>query len=138
MANENNKENQDEQVVSVSDQNEGNGSNENGSSTNLNENVAGLLCYLGSFVTGIIFLILEKKSKFVRFHAMQSIVFFGGLVVIRFILDYVPFGGIINMLLGLLGFIMWIIFMVKAYQNEYFKFPVTGQVAEDFVNKQNQ
>lgn len=134
MADEHNKNNQDEQVVSTN--NGGNNSNK-GSSTNLEENVAALLCYLGSFVTGIIFIIIEKNSKFVRFHAMQSIVFFGGLVVINFIVGFLPFSTILSGLITLFTFIMWIVFMVKAYQKEYFKFPVTGQVAEDFVNKQN-
>ncbi len=50
-----------------------------GSTTGLEPNVAGLLCYLGAWITGIIFLVIEQKSKFVRFHALQSIVTFGAL-----------------------------------------------------------
>ena len=45
-----------------------------GSTTGLEPNVAGLLCYLGGWITGIIFLVIEQKSRFVRFHALQSIV----------------------------------------------------------------
>lgn|SRR5699024_1358722 len=45
----------------------------------LEENIAGLLCYLFTFVSGIIFLLIEKENKFVRFHAMQSLIFFGGI-----------------------------------------------------------
>src|SRR5699024_6507553 len=134
MADEHNKNNQDEQVVSTN--NGGNNSNKC-SSTNLEENVAALLCYLGSFVTGIIFIIIEKNSKFVRFHEMQSLVFFVGLVVINFIVFFLRFSTILTELITFFTFIMSIVFMVKAYQKEYFKFPVAGQVAEDFVNKQN-
>ena len=46
-------------------------------STGLTENVAGLLCYILGWITGIIFLILEPDNKFVRFHAIQSIIVFG-------------------------------------------------------------
>jgi len=135
MSDENN--NDQNEVITDDKSNSSNG-NGSGSSTNLDENVAGLLCYLATFVTGIIFIILEKKSKFVRFHAMQSIVFFLGIWIVGFVVDYVPFiGGLISLLLSLFGFIMWIVFMVKAYQHEYFKLPVVGQIAEDFINKQN-
>src|SRR5271170_1046382 len=49
------------------------------------ENVAGLLCYLLGWVTGLIFYFIDKRP-FVRFHAAQSIVVFGGLTVIRIVL----------------------------------------------------
>jgi len=51
-------------------------------STGLQENIAGLLCYVLGWVTGIIFLFIEKENKFVRFHAVQSIVVFGVLSII--------------------------------------------------------
>ena len=62
---------------------------ETGSSTSLKPNVAGLLCYLGVWVTGIIFLIIERKNKLVRFHAMQSLVTFGILHIVIAIADAV-------------------------------------------------
>jgi len=40
----------------------------------IDENIEGLLCYVLGFITGILFLVLEKDNKFIRFHAMQSIV----------------------------------------------------------------
>jgi len=55
---------------------------EGGSTTKLAPNKAGLLCYVGFWVTGIIFLIIERKNKWVRFHAMQSLVVFGILNII--------------------------------------------------------
>ena len=48
----------------------------------LKPNIAGLLCYVGFWVTGIIFLFIEKKDRLVRFHAMQSLVTFGILNII--------------------------------------------------------
>ena len=108
----------------------------NKTSSGLEQNIAGLLCYVFWFITGIFFLVIEKENRFVRFHAMQSIVFFGGIWVIGFVIDYVPYiGWMISSLVSLFGFIMWIVFMIKAYQKEYFKFPIVGQIADDFVNK---
>jgi uncharacterized membrane protein len=48
--------------------------------------VAGLLCYLLGFITGIVFLVVEKKSGFVKFHAKQSTITFLGLFVISTVL----------------------------------------------------
>ena len=53
-----------------------------GSTTSLEPNVAGLLCYLVGWITGLVFILIEKENKFVRFHAMQSIVTFGALTVL--------------------------------------------------------
>ncbi len=106
------------------------------SSLNLDQNVAGLLCYLGTVITGIIFLIIEKKNKFVRFHAMQSICFFVAIWVVTFVLGFIPFlGWALSGLISLAGIIGWIVLMVKAYNNEYYKLPVIGNLAEDFLKK---
>ena len=59
-------------------------------SSGMDENVAGLLCYLVGWVTGLIFFLIEKENQFVRFHAMQSIVTFGGITVITIILSFIP------------------------------------------------
>jgi len=94
-------------------------------------NTAGLLCYLAGFITGIIFFVIEKENKFVRFHAMQSIITFGFLFVLMFILSLIPvIGWILIPVLWILNIILWIILMVKAYQGEYFKLPVVGDMAE--------
>jgi len=110
-------------------------------SMGMEPNVAGLLCYLFGWVTGLIFFILEKENKFVRFHAMQSIVVFGAISIVFFILALIfsPFiytygawlvRGIINGLLGVLTFILWIVLMVQAYQGKKFKLPWAGNFAE--------
>lgn len=99
----------------------------------LDENVEGLLCYVLTFITGIVFLILEKDNKFVKFHALQSLLTFAGLFVVTMVLFMIPFlGWFIGMLLELLGLVLWIVLMVKAFQGEKFKLPVIG----DFVEKQ--
>lgn len=101
------------------------------SSTGLDANVAGLLCYIGFWISGIVFLVLEKDSKFVKFHAVQSIVTFGALHVLTMILGWIPFiGQIFGIIIGILALILWIILMVKAYRGEIFKLPVAGDVAK--------
>ena len=99
-------------------------------SMGMDPNVAGLLCYLVGWISGIIFLILEKENKFVRFHAMQSIVTFGALTIVNLFLFWVP---ILGWLLGVLAFILWVVLMVKAYQGQMYKLPIVGDFAEKQV-----
>ena len=100
-------------------------------STGLQPNVAGLLCYLIGFITGIIFILIEKENKFVRFHAMQSIVTFAALFLLGIILPFIPFLGLILLpLLWIANIVLWILLMVKAYQGEQFKLPLAGDFAE--------
>ncbi len=99
----------------------------------LDENVAGLLCYLAGWITGLIFLILEKENKFVRFHAIQSIVTFGTLNL--FWIVFLPLWkgtlfDVIRTFIIILTIIIWIVLMVKAYQGEKYKLPVAGDIAE--------
>lgn len=105
-------------------------------SSGMDQNVAGLLCYVLGWVTGIIFFIIEKDNKFVRFHAMQSIVVFGGFTVIEIILNFIPIlGWILNIILGIIAFILWILLMVRAYNGKMYKVPWAGNFAEKQVNK---
>ncbi len=103
------------------------------SSTGLQPNVSALLCYLAGFITGIVFLVLEKDNKFVRFHAMQSIIFFGGILVLQMALVFTIVLIILVPLLNILSLIMWIILMIKAYNGEMYKLPVIGKIAEQNV-----
>jgi uncharacterized membrane protein len=105
-----------------------------GMSTGLAPNVAGLLCYVAGWITGIIFFVLEQKNKFVRFHAAQSIVAFGTITVAGVLLGLIPVvGGVFSAIIGIIGFIIWIIMMVKAANGERYKLPWAGDVAEQIV-----
>ncbi len=97
------------------------------SSTGLDENVAGFLCYLFGFITGIVFLVVEKKSRFVKFHAMQSTITFLGLFVISLILGWLPVIGVLIMVLSL---ILWLLLMIKALQGKRYSLPIIGKMAE--------
>ncbi len=100
-------------------------------SSGLQPNVAALLSYLAGFITGIIFFLIEKENKFVRFHAMQSILTFGGLFILQMILAFIPvIGWILIPLISIASLILWIILMIKAYQGEEFKLPIIADIAE--------
>lgn len=100
-------------------------------SLGMKPNVAALLSYLAGLLTGIIFFILEKENKFVRFHAMQSIITFGAFFVLNIVLGFIPvIGWSLIPLVGVIQLIIWIILMVKAYKGEHFKLPMVGDIAE--------
>ncbi len=101
-----------------------------------NTNLMGALTYLLGFVTGIIFLLLEKKDKFVRFHAMQSTIVFGGIFAANIVLGFIPIlGWMVGLLLSLASFILWIVLMWKAFQGETYKLPYVGEMAEKQLAK---
>lgn len=116
----------------------------------LAENVAGLLCYVLGWITGIIFFLIDKRP-YVRFHAAQSMVVFGGLHLLRIVLGMMfgvswvfggPFGwgsfttglGLLSVI-SLVSLVLWILCMVKAYQGERFKVPFAGDIAENIAGK---
>lgn len=97
----------------------------------LEESLAGALCYVAWAITGIIFLIIEKKNRFVRFHAMQSIITSIAIFVITIVLSLIPLiGWILSLLLTPVILGLWLFMMWKAYQGERFKLPFAGDLAE--------
>ena len=107
----------------------------------LSENVAGALCYVLGLITGILFLVLTpyNQSKFVRFHAFQAIFFhvaWIGLWIVETIIAVVmPWQlhmllSLFTILLSLGGLAIWLFLMYKAYNNEKFKLPIIGDLAE--------
>ncbi|REK72005.1 DUF4870 domain-containing protein [Paenibacillus paeoniae] len=106
------------------------------SSTGLDPKVAALLCYLVGFITGIIFLAIEKQSRFVKFHAMQSTAVFVVLVAINLIFGVIPIIGLlVSFILTPLTFILWIALMLLALQGKLFKLPYIGDWAEQQIGK---
>ncbi len=106
------------------------------SSTGLDENVAGLLCYVLGWISGLVFILIEQQSKFVRYHAMQSIYIFGTITVAAIVLGWIPIiGQVISALIGLIGFALWIFLMIRAYQEKKPKVLWAGDQAEKWVQK---
>ena len=110
--------------------------------TGLAPNVASLLCYLCTWVTGLIFILIEKDNKDVKFHAWQAlflgIAVFAAYIVIM-VIGFIPYVGMIAIVLNLVvwvGFlVVWIMAMVKAYQGQKWLIPVIGPMAEQQANK---
>ena len=113
-------------------------------SEGLAENLAGLLCYLAGWITGIVFLLIDKRP-WVRFQAAQSIAVFGGLTIVQIALSVMSstIGGLLGfglmsmlgLLVGLITFVLWILLMVKAYKHETFKVPIAAGIAEGIARK---
>jgi len=103
-------------------------------SLGMDENIEAALSYFLGFITGILFFILEKESKFVKFHAMQSIVISVALFVINMVLAAILAITVVGLMLlpliYLLEVILWILLMYKAYKGEKFKIQVAGDFAE--------
>lgn len=101
-----------------------------------NENLMAAASYLLGFVTGIIMLLVEKQSNFVRFHAMQSTLLFGGVFVANIALGFIPIlGWLVGLFLSFAAFILWIVCMWKAFQGEMYKVPYFGDLAEKQLAK---
>jgi len=125
------------------------------SSTGLDENIAALLSYIFGWVSGLVFFLIEKDSRLVRFHAMQSLLFNILIGVVAFALWIVLFivfliasqlSGALTTLLSLVSVLVWVVFviaifgglilcLVKAFQGQYFKLPIIGNFAEKFSAK---
>lgn len=114
----------------------------------LGENVVGALTYSLGVLTGIVFYLLAEQNTYVRFHAIQSTIVFGGLLVLGFGINillsvfvvvpglgaiFAALAGIVLQLIGLAGLVLWIVLMVKAYQGERFELPVVGPLASGYV-----
>ena len=122
------------------------------STTGLKPNVAGLLCYVGIWVTGIVFLIIEKKNTLVRFHAMQSLVTFGILQIVINIanavghwLVWLDRGWLVyphligaTVVYGVflaIGIVLWIVLMYRTYNSHLVKVPLSGDLALKLLTK---
>jgi uncharacterized membrane protein len=121
----------------------------------LSENAAATLSYVLGWITGIVFFLIDKRP-YVRFHAAQSIVTFGGLHIVKIVLGMIfgfgiAFGGLgyghlgygslggfgigiaLLSLVGLLSFVLWIVCMIKAATGSRFVLPITGPIAENLA-----
>ena len=114
------------------------------------QNAAAFLSYIAGWLTGLIFLLIDNRP-FVRFHAMQSLVAFGGLHILMMALagwfwggwmvaplHWMMLGGGWWMLYGVFHaavFVAWIVCMVKAWQGQRFKLPLVGDLAESWTSR---
>jgi len=84
------------------------------------------------FVTGIIFLIVEKESRFVKFHAMQSTITFLGVFVILLVFGWIP---LLGTLIWIGSLVLWLFLMVNALRGKLYELPIVGKMAREKANK---
>jgi uncharacterized membrane protein len=116
----------------------------------ISPNLAGFLCYVGLWITGIVFVLLERKNAFVKFHAWQSIMTFLALTVVQIALltinSAIPPGSFVlwrvagvfsafSVIVWLIIFGLWIALMILAYQGKMWRVPWVGDWAERQANK---
>lgn len=116
-----------------------------GAATNLSSNIAAALSYAFVWIGAIIFLVIRKRDHFVSFHAMQSLLFFGSVTVLRIVLQVFYYGindpvtdtllPILWNLVSLAGVVGWIAMSIMAYQSKYFKLPIIGAYAQRYADK---
>ena len=85
-----------------------------------------ILAYLLGWITGLIFLFVGKDDPDVKWNAANSLLFFGGITIVGFVLGLIPIVGLISILLWIAGFVYWIIFMIKALQGNGERIPTPG------------
>ena len=118
------------------------------SSTGLDANIAAALSYFFGLLSGALFFAMENESRFVKFHAMQSMlasvaamILWIAFMVVWTVLVRIPFLGVIAAIVGFLGWAVlalgllavWLFCMFKAFQGDRFKLPFIGEVAEKQV-----
>jgi len=99
-------------------------------SMRMHPNNAATLSYGLGWLTGIFILVLEKQNRFVRFHAMQSTLFFGSLQILVLIVPP-PY----QSLVFLLAFIGWIVLPLMAFQGKCVELPIIGDIAGKYANR---
>ncbi|NQX48742.1 hypothetical protein HQN87_25815 [Paenibacillus tritici] len=101
------------------------------SSTGLPENLAAALCYFFPFIGAVAFLALEKRSRFVLFHSLQSLIAFGALMVAHVLSGFIPLlGDLVGALISLCSFAVWLLMIYHALGGRWFKLPWVGPIAE--------
>lgn len=119
-------------------QNSGDNSQENSASSGekpytLEPNVEALLCYLPfiSLFTSLGVLMMEKNNKFVRFHAIQGLLFSIVYVVLSMAFTLTIVLAVLVPILNLASFAIWLFMIYKAYNNEEFELPIIGKITRD-------
>lgn len=113
--------------------------------TGMDPKIAGVLCYLFGWISGLIFYLIEREDKTIRFHAMQSILLNAAVLIIWLVLTVVlgilaliPGVNILAAIIAIPAYlilwvgtvVIWIVLMVRAYQEEMWKLPVIGDISE--------
>jgi len=96
----------------------------------LGENTESALAYSLWFVTGIFFLLMEDANRTVRFHALQSILVSLTLVIVVFVIRFIPTAVWLILPVQLAGIVLWIVLVITAYQERKISIPLISAIAE--------
>lgn len=100
-------------------------------SLGLTPNLSAALSYVLGFVSGIIVFVLEKENRYVRFHAMQSMLLSVVFFVLNIIVGFIPIAGpLLALIVCFVGLVCWLIALIKAAQGHYYKLPFIGEYAD--------
>lgn len=101
------------------------------SSTGLDANIAGMLCYILGWLTGLVFLLIEKDSEFVKFHARQALALFGLLTVAGIIAPVLPVvGALLSKIIAAVSFVAWVLMLIFAFQGKEVRVPIAADIAD--------
>jgi uncharacterized membrane protein len=96
----------------------------------LDENIGGALAYALGWISGGLLLLLEPSNRFVRFHAWQSVIVFGGLSIAWFVaMASIIFWFIAFAVIPIVSAFLWLFLMFKAYHGERYRLPFAGDLA---------
>ena len=99
-------------------------------SMGLEPHIAAVLSYVLGWITGLIFFLLERDNKFVRFHALQSLIVFGVLHLASIILVFTI---IAPLIIGTISLALWLLLMITSYQGKKISIPIAGEIAEKYA-----
>ena len=96
-----------------------------------------ILAYVLGWLGGLIFLFVGKDDPDVKWNAAQSLIIFGGLSIVILILSFIPFVGLIGLVLWLIGFIYWVVFLIQSLQGngQRIQAPVIGGMISPYVDQ---
>lgn len=96
----------------------------------IDENLEAVLCYVGFWITGLLFLFIEKNNRFVQFHAMQSVLIFMPLTIIVYLLGWIPYvGWMLADIFGFFSLFLYFVLVIMAWRGAKFRLPVAGKIA---------
>ncbi len=115
-------------------------------STGLNARNEAVFSYLLGWFSGLIFFFIERKNRFVRFHAAQSFITFGAIFIVDLVLRLLggipiigfllsPILGVVTFILIPLTILIWLFLMFQAYRGNYFRLPIVSSYADSLVDR---
>ncbi|HEX4204468.1 MAG TPA: hypothetical protein VHZ51_09780 [Ktedonobacteraceae bacterium] len=99
-------------------------------------NIESALCYVLGWITGLIILFTEKQNRQVRYHAIQSIIVFGGLNILVILLGVIPFlGPLLIPFVSFVTFVAWVGLIIIGFTGYPLKIPVVSDYATRYVDQ---